>query len=75
MSNSIVNNSSAGFLLAPAGRTFKKDNWEDAMKIVLAILGIAYYLFIAVTLICAMLLGTLMERKLRKNQEKGGKEE
>ncbi len=45
------------------------------MKIIMAILGIAYYLFIAVTLICAMLLGTLMERKLRKNQEKGGKEE
>ncbi len=45
------------------------------MKIVMAILGIAFFLFIGITLFCAPILGTLMDRKLKKNREEGGKEE
>ncbi len=45
------------------------------MKIIMAILGIAFFLFIGITLFCAPILGTLMDRELRKNREKGGKKE
>ena len=45
------------------------------MKIIMAVLGIAFFLFIGITLFCAPILGTLMDRKLRENQKKGGKEE
>ena len=59
MSDGIVNNSSTGFLLAPAGRTFRKENREDAMKIVLAVIVILFALSIGIVVVILQIINIL----------------